>query len=310
MTALRRFAVLVTSLLLTAHTYGETGSLLAWQGIPLIRHLSVLSDPLFQQQQDLVEDYYEAIARGDPLPDLSLFRYTLKPEDNVFSLAGSFNLPYDTLSTLNGWSNPQAVKPGQTILVPSQPGLFLNRQHPGEIDRLLKAWNMSQKHAVALKLPTPEGIVPFTFFPGERFGPQERSRFLGTLFRFPLPHAILTSPFGMRPNPFTGKPDFHAGVDLAAPIGTDVFAAQDGTVADLGYNPILGNHIILKHAGGWETVYAHLSRILVFLNETVRSGTIIGKVGSTGESTGPHLHFEIKKNGIPVNPLPLLPVKF
>ncbi len=309
---MKRFLVVLVSWLgvFVAFAQGEKAPFLAWQGIPRIHHLSVLRDPLFQQQQDLVEDYYEALARGDPLPDLSLFRYTLKPEDNVFSLASSFNLPYDTLSTLNGWSNPHAVKSGQTILVPSQPGLFLNSQHPGETERLLKAWKMSQKHAIALRLPTQNGIVPFTFFPGESFGPQERSQFLGTLFRFPLLHAILTSPFGMRPNPFNGKPDFHEGIDLAAPIGTEVFAAQDGTVADLGYNAVLGNHIILKHAGGWETVYAHLSRILVFLNETVRSGTIIGKVGSTGESTGPHLHFEIKKNGKPVDPLPLLPVKF
>jgi murein DD-endopeptidase MepM/ murein hydrolase activator NlpD len=105
----------------------------------------------------------------------------------------------------------------------------------------------------------------------------------------------------------TGKWGFHAGVDLAAPRGTPVVAARSGTVADTGLDPIMGNYILLDHAGGFTTFYGHLDSVAVSLNDTIRSGMIIGTVGSSGVTTGAHLHFEIRQNSVPRDPLSLLP---
>ncbi|NNM68249.1 MAG: M23 family metallopeptidase [Spirochaetales bacterium] len=286
----------------------ENDTSLGWRSLPFIRHVSVTRDPLYQQQQQLLELYYRSSAEQQPIPGLTLFRYEVRSDDTVFSLASKFNLPYDTLATLNGWAGPDSVHSGETILVPSQPGLFINLSRPGEIDRLMASWRKSQAPREKLHLPSPAGTVSVVFFPGQRFHPIQRAFFLGILFRFPLPHAILTSPFGMRANPFTGKPDFHPGIDLAAPTGTDVFAARDGRVIEAGYDSVLGNHVCIQHDGHYETVYGHLSAIGVTVNQEVHAGAVIGQVGSTGESTGPHLHFEILLKGKPIDPAPLLPM--
>jgi len=96
-------------------------------------------------------------------------------------------------------------------------------------------------------------------------------------------------------------------VDLAAPFGTSVLAARDGTVIAAGEDSVLGLRVIIEHEGGLRTMYGHLSRIAIVLNQIVRSGTIIGAVGSTGLSTGPHLHFEIRLSGKARDPSSYLP---
>ncbi len=88
---------------------------------------------------------------------------------------------------------------------------------------------------------------------------------------------------------------FHNGIDIAAPVGTDVFASASGTVRIIDYEPVLGNYLVIEHSGGFYTIYGHLSKTLVLLNSNIKTGNVIGKVGNTGYSTGPHLHFEIRK---------------
>jgi murein DD-endopeptidase MepM/ murein hydrolase activator NlpD len=278
---------------------------------PEIHGLSAAKDPLFKQQQELVDLAYQAIAAGESPGDLALFQYRAGPDDTLFSLASRFNIPYETLATLNGLRMAGSVAPGQLLLVPTQPGLFLALDHPTELDRLMEAWRSAAPGTSEIRLTVARSGRPeaMAFFPGERFHPLERAFFLGILFRFPLPAARLTSSFGIRSNPFTGHPTFHAGIDLAAPVGTEVFAARDGTVAATGFDAVLGNFVRLDHGDGYETVYGHLSAVLISLHQEVRSGTILGRVGSTGMSTGPHLHFEIRRQGHPLDPVPLLPGK-
>ncbi len=110
----------------------------------------------------------------------------------------------------------------------------------------------------------------------------------------------------MRDNPFTGDSEFHKGIDLAAPYGTEVFAARDGTVGSVGFDPVMGKMVIVDHEAGYQSIYGHLAEIHVQLNDAVRSGMIIGAVGTTGYSTGPHLHFEIRRRGSSRDPAPLL----
>lgn len=112
----------------------------------------------------------------------------------------------------------------------------------------------------------------------------------------------ISSGFGMRQHPLTGGWRFHAGIDLAAAYGTPVKAPADGTVRSAGWAGGYGQLVVLRHAGGVETRYGHLSRLTVAAGESVRKGDLVGYVGSTGASTGPHLHFETRQNGRPIDP--------
>lgn len=113
----------------------------------------------------------------------------------------------------------------------------------------------------------------------------------------------LTSRFGYRRHPITGVYKLHTGCDLACSTGTPIHAAGDGRVIIAGYDRAYGYHVVIDHGGGLSTLYGHCSRLLVSVGQNVQRGDVIGKVGSTGYSTGPHLHFEKRINGKPVNPL-------
>ena len=124
-------------------------------------------------------------------------------------------------------------------------------------------------------------------------------------FSWPVTGTI-TSPFGWRSNPFGGSPEFHQGLDIAAPSGTTVTAAAGGTVIMAQWYGGYGNYILIDHGGGYSTGYGHLSAIYVSNGQSVKRGQAIGAVGSTGASTGPHLHFEVRIDGKPVDPAPRL----
>lgn len=122
----------------------------------------------------------------------------------------------------------------------------------------------------------------------------------------PLPTLEVVSPFGPRPSPFTGLPSRHEGIDLRAPAGSLVRSAGAGRVVRAGREGPFGLLVVIDHGGGLTTRYAHLSRILVREGERVAAGRPIGRVGSSGRSTGPHLHYELRVAGEPVDPLRLL----
>ncbi|MGH9582834.1 MAG: M23 family metallopeptidase [Bryobacteraceae bacterium] len=116
----------------------------------------------------------------------------------------------------------------------------------------------------------------------------------------------LTSPFGGRPDPFSGEGEFHTGIDIAAQKGTPVHVAADGVATTAAWSGGYGKLIVVNHGNGIETYYAHLSQILVLPGEAVRAGEVIALSGGTGRATGPHLHYEVRIHGTPVNPWPYL----
>ena len=124
-----------------------------------------------------------------------------------------------------------------------------------------------------------------------------------TLMKTPLNGARLSSGFGNRKHPILGFTKMHRGIDFAAPIGTPIFAAGDGIIEYSGWNGAYGKFIRIKHNGTFKTAYAHLSKIYKKRGTRIKQGDIIGTLGSTGRSTGPHLHYEILINGKQVNPL-------
>ncbi len=112
----------------------------------------------------------------------------------------------------------------------------------------------------------------------------------------------MTSRFGHRVSPFTGKQEFHKGVDIANRHGTVVLATADGIVSFVGKKGAMGNVVVIDHGHGMISRYAHLSKSLKQRGENVKRGDIIAQMGSSGRTTGPHLHYEVHLNGVPVNP--------
>ncbi len=124
--------------------------------------------------------------------------------------------------------------------------------------------------------------------------------------RMPVDGVRLTSGYGMRDHPILRRRARHNGVDLAAPRGTPVYATADGVIEMAQYYSSYGNYVQIGHGGDLETRYAHLSSYTVSEGEQVRMGDLIGYVGSTGRSTGPHLHYEVRIADEPVNPIPYM----
>lgn len=118
----------------------------------------------------------------------------------------------------------------------------------------------------------------------------------------PIEHGWLSSYFGRRTDPFTGKMAYHEGMDFAGKLGSDVLAVASGVVTWAGKRSGYGNLVEINHGNGYATRYGHNKEILVKLGDTVKKGQVIAHMGSTGRSTGPHVHFEVLRNGKPVNP--------
>jgi murein DD-endopeptidase MepM/ murein hydrolase activator NlpD len=130
----------------------------------------------------------------------------------------------------------------------------------------------------------------------------QRDLYLSTPKGFPVTGGISSS-FGMREHPKSGEENFHTGLDLSVPTGYPVKATADGIVSFSGMNGGSGNLVVLEHGHGYSTLYAHNSRLAVKIGQKVKRGDIISYSGSTGNSTGPHVHYEIWKEGRPVNPI-------
>ena len=240
---------------------------------------------------------------GSAIADsLTVYQYVPREGEDIFALAARCNIPYSALASLNRLNHSSMLAAGKPLLLPSSPGIFVPREPASDLERLLassRPLSTEEKDSATLTITGKAGDsgTVFYFFPGSEFTATERAFFLNTGFRFPLSSYRLTSSFGMRQNPVTGNMRFHEGLDLAAPPGTEVYAAGDGIVTEVGSDPVYGNYIVIKHGGDWASLYGHLQRIGTALQSPVKSGMIIGWVGSTGQSTGPHLHFELRQNG-------------
>lgn len=128
--------------------------------------------------------------------------------------------------------------------------------------------------------------------------------YIGGVMEWPVPgYTSITSPFAMRVHPITGVYKLHTGVDIRAPQGANFVAAADGVVTKAGYNAAYGNMVIIDHGGGISTLYAHGSEIVAQLGQEIKKLDTVLKVGATGYATGPHAHFEVRVNGVAVQPL-------
>ena len=235
---------------------------------------------------------------------LTVYLYTPEQGETILTLSARCNLPYSTLATINRLSNTADFSHGRTMLLPSVPGLFIPETPQTELEFLLHS--SRQEQGIRLAIDDGNNKVGWYFLPGADFNTTERTFFLNRGFYFPLRSFNITSSFGPRQNPVTGTHGIHQGVDLAAPMGTPVYPAREGIVSEQGEDAVMGKYIIITHGENWVSLYGHLSVIETVLRQQVNSGTLIGRVGSTGQSTVPHLHFELRQNGRPQDPEKLL----
>jgi murein DD-endopeptidase MepM/ murein hydrolase activator NlpD len=275
-------------------------------------HVLSQDDALFVQQQSALEEFRVLSQVRGPvvLPPVDLFEYQKRPSDDIFALNARIGLRYDTIATLNAAPSTIAFNQKRRVLIPSQDGLFVNNPPRSELEELMLSTRIADgKKPQSLMIARDGRMNAAYFFPGESFTPMERSYFLGILFRLPIDKVRITSMYGWRQDPFTGRSEFHTGVDFGAAEGTEVHAARDGVVEETGKSETLGNYVVLTHPGGYQTVYGHLSLIRVIIGQKVNTGAIIGAVGHTGLATGPHLHFEVRTKAGTTDPLKLLAMK-
>ena len=272
---------------------------------PAIKMLSN-QDALYVQLSQDIARFHIAVTRSAELPPLMFLRYRALPGDDLYTIAARTNLGVTALATLNSQIRADAALAGRELVLPNMPGIFVPLNPENDLERIIHAFRRPfLKGGVEVSLVFPRSRR-FVFLPNETFSPLERAYFLDTLFRFPIREGAISSEYGPRVHPLTGADHFHTGIDIAAPAGTDVLAARSGTVMTVGWSDNLGNHVAIDHGGGLLTLYGHLGRVNVSLSQEVDSSSIIGAVGSTGLSTGPHLHFEVKNGGSLRDPIPLM----
>jgi murein DD-endopeptidase MepM/ murein hydrolase activator NlpD len=241
------------------------------------------------------------------LTSLKVTEYKTQPGDTLGRIASRFKLNVDTIVSWNDIHDARAMAAGTTFSIPNSNGLKYTVRRGDTLQGIAKArgvefnsildWNRLNTSVIS--------VGQELFLPGARMNPDDLSKVMGSLFVFPVQGPI-SSFFGERPDPFTGVANYHNGIDIVNKPGTPILAAMSGTVADVGFNNNYGNYVILKHTGGYQTLYGHMIRYVVARGQKIQQGQKIGDLGTTGYSTGPHVHFSIFRNGQPVDPLRFL----
>ena len=233
--------------------------------------------------------------------------YTVKKGDSVSSIASSHGLSMDAIIASNDLTNAHLLKIGQVLRVPNMNGIPYVVKKGDTLSKISQTYNIPLEVLVDVNNIQRDLIIPGqnVFLPGARMPARELSLAIGTLFVNPLKGTgyKMSSPFGWREDPFGGGQRLHEALDLAISTGTPIKAASSGKISMVGLSPVYGKYIIINHGDNYQTLYAHLSEYSVKQGDTVAQGAKIGEVGSTGLSTGPHLHFALYKNGRAVNPL-------
>jgi murein DD-endopeptidase MepM/ murein hydrolase activator NlpD len=241
-------------------------------------------------------------------PPLAILLYRARAGDTMSGIATKLGLDVDTVSSMNrvegrGVHN---VTVGEILRIPSQNGIFLSLAP--DFEAQCRSYGVSPEDVLAANTLTRAQLWTGMrlFFPGVQHTGYARSLAVGVGVALPL-RGWESSPYGWRADPFTGQRSHHSGVDIAAPEGSLIHSATDGLVIGTGYDGMLGNYVEVRAQLGYSYVYGHMSSILTHGGARVATGSVLGLVGHTGYATGPHLHFEVRLNGVPQNPRNYLP---
>jgi len=234
---------------------------------------------------------------------LSTLDYYIKRGDSIHSISRRFGIDEATIIKLNDIAIPSKIVRGQKILIPNQNGIQEEVTRRNTLDKIAKKYDMDKDELMRVNNLISERDADKIFIPGMKYDGVSKQLLLGEYFTRPIRGGRFTSMFGYRIDPFTKKKSCHTGVDIAQKMGTKVYAAAPGKVIFTGTGNDYGNFIRVQHTSGYVSYYAHLSKIIAKKGDWVSTGTLIGLVGSTGRSTGPHLHYEIRKDNVRINPM-------
>ncbi|HEO66202.1 MAG TPA: M23 family metallopeptidase [Spirochaetes bacterium] len=242
--------------------------------------------------------------KNNPFLRLKMAYYTVKKGDTLNNITRRLYLDTDTLISLNALSSPYDIYEGKEILIPNMRGIIHEIKQTTHLRSLSARYQIPDAILYSINKLKDEELYQGQklFIPYKKLSKQHKQYFSRGIFLLPV-SGRLTSGFGLRIDPFNNRWTFHGGVDIAAKTGTLVHASQAGQVIFSGYMGGYGKLIIVRHKYGYNTFYGHLSKRLYRKGHWVRKGQVIGKVGSTGRCTGPHLHFEIRRFNLRKNPL-------
>ncbi len=238
---------------------------------------------------------------------LTYTAYAMRPGDQANKLAEQFGITTDTIFSFNGIKNARSLRAGQILKIPNMSGILYQAKEGDTVPAVAAAHNVSSDRIIEVNGLFSEDLEAGTtvFLPDARLPSFTMREISGDLFHWPV-GGWITSYFGWRNDPITGERRYHNGLDIGAAYGTPVGAAIEGTVVSTGYTSILGNFVSISHYAGYQTLYAHLSKITVKAGQRVSQGQLIGNIGTSGYSTGAHLHFSVYKYGRPINPANVL----
>lgn len=279
--------------------YSEVAVASSQSELPRLASLENDNVDLQRLRREIADNLRCSMREGRLCRRLRYVRYTVGKDENFYQIMARLSQDADTLASLNELANPNALLPGQELVVPNARGLFV--RSAGE--RGAATIKLAQQYEIPTAYVMATDEDDRYFLPGRKYLPEEERYFRGEGFLPPLETGRVSSRFGSRVDPFTRRHTFHGGVDIAAPEGTSVHASRGGKIVRVSTNARgYGKLVVIEHDFGYHTYYGHLSRIDVRKGAKVRPGQVIGAVGATGRATGPHLHFEVRKDGKRKNP--------
>lgn len=295
--------------------------------VEIIEDVSISQHTVLPEEVLSAEAAFAILAQGHERVET----YTVARGDSLWSISRSLNVSQEELEAANPNLDPRSLQPGQQLnLVRAEPlvsvrvikevSIFESIPFTTQYRNTGSLWYYQSRTAQQGKSGQREIIYEVEYINGVEKGrkviqsqvvsdPQPRIIERGTSrwpsaatgsFRWPINSGTITDRFGAYQSWRTQR---HTGVDIGAPSGTPIYAAASGRVAQAGWAGSYGLMVLIDHGNGYSTLYAHASSLNVSAGQTVSKGQLIARVGSTGYSTGPHLHFEIRRNGTPIDPL-------
>ncbi|MCK4797742.1 MAG: M23 family metallopeptidase [Spirochaetes bacterium] len=234
-------------------------------------------------------------------------KYRAKKNDSLKKIASKSGISFGTILLANNIRSKTILRPGNILIIPNQDGRLITVKKNDSIFKIANRYGIKWEKIVDANNLESSIIIPGMklFIPGSSMTSYERKMFFGKNYIWPV-NGKITSYYGPRIDPFTGAYGFHSGIDIKNKTGSIIKATRDGKVIFIGWQKVYGNFLMIRHDDKTITTYAHLKKINIKKNQHVKQGKCVGWLGSSGRSTGPHLHFEVRKNGKLINPLKIL----
>ena len=235
---------------------------------------------------------------------LSVALHTVESGETLSGIAAHYGRTLSTIIAYNAVKDARKLQVGTSLRIPNADGLRYTVRRGDNLSKIaakysaslnaIRDWNNLATDTIR--------VGEELFIPGGALSNDEINAVMGRLWIWPTQGEI-SSRFGYRTSPFSGIRTFHNGVDIHNRTGTTISASRGGTVVRVDISPVYGKYVIIGHNGGWQSLYAHLDTILVGRGQKVEQRQLVGTMGSTGMTTGPHLHFGMSRNGTHVDPL-------